>query len=220
MPQNRRQRWQKFEQISDEGIAEIFFEMLVTSRAKHEGHIWSIDLVSSCFMLYTSLGRVYDLKKSRRSARFHCPPKYFFPRSWDLVQEDAAAPAKPLLLHRALLLGRVDLHDHRLPWRLPHHVSSRQVREKYRVFVLCCHLLSTMFVKRQYFPQRKANEKMILEGDGPSRQLKCKLEWHYKRSPGNPPALPSTPPLPLLSSAAEKCSVRLTSFSFASDLIT
>ena len=125
---------------------------------------------------FFSLPFVSIRNKVRRSALFHRPQKYFFLRSWDLVQEDAAAPAKPLLLHRALLLGRVDLHDHRLPWRLPHHVSSRQVREKYRVFVLCCHLLSTMFVKRQYFPQRKANEKMILEGDGPSRQLKCKLE--------------------------------------------
>ena len=113
--------------------------------------------------------------KVRRSALFHRPQKYFFLRSWDLVQEDAAAPAKPLLLHRALLLGRVDLYDHRLPRRLPHHVSSRQVRKNI-VLLYSVVIYSTMFVKRQYFPQRKANEKMILEGDGPSRQLKCKLE--------------------------------------------
>ena len=105
-------------------------------------------------MLYTSLGRVYDLKKSRRSARFHCPPEYFFPRSWDLVQEDAAAPAKPLLLHRALLLGRVDLHDHRLPRRLPHYVSSRQVRKNI-VLLYSVVIYSTMFVKWQYFSEKK-----------------------------------------------------------------
>ena len=65
--------------------------------------------------------------KVRRSALFHRPQKYFFLRSWDLVQEDAAAPAKPLLLHRALLLGRVDLYDHRLPGGLDHYVPARKV---------------------------------------------------------------------------------------------
>ena len=86
----------------------------------------------------------------------HCPQNYaFISRSWDLVQEDAPAPAKPLLLHRALLLGRVDLHDHRLPRRLPHHVSSRQVRKKYCGSVLCCHLLYHVSEKGNIFLKEK-----------------------------------------------------------------
>ena len=49
-------------------------------------------------------------------------------RRWDPVQEEETASPQALLLHVPPILGRVDLHDHRLPRGLHPHVSPGKVR--------------------------------------------------------------------------------------------